>query len=214
MRLPDHLSYSQISTYLTCPLRYNFQYMEEIPPAFTGSSLAFGSAIHEAVGAFYQDHLIGECLRPDQMLDIYRQAWSSRQRDEKVRFFNGDNEDSLRDKAQELFRVFVDSFDPSVAVLGIEEHFEINLGDLPPFMGYLDLIEEDTNGQITIADLKTSSRKISDNQAHKNMQLTAYSVGIESLGFDPEQTRLRLDVLTKGKTPELLRVRDHADRGR
>ena len=32
-----HFSYSQLSTYLTCPLRYRFQYVELIPPAFTSA---------------------------------------------------------------------------------------------------------------------------------------------------------------------------------
>ena len=44
-----HLSYSAISTYLTCPLKYKFHYIDQLPPAFTSSSLAFGSSIHEAV---------------------------------------------------------------------------------------------------------------------------------------------------------------------
>ncbi len=43
-----HLSYSQINCYMTCPLRYHFQYVAHIPPAFTTSSLAFGAAVHGA----------------------------------------------------------------------------------------------------------------------------------------------------------------------
>ena len=70
-QLPDHLSYSQISTYQMCPLRYKLQYVEQIPPSFRSAALAFGSAIHEAVGAFYHQHLLGDFLRPDQMLDVY-----------------------------------------------------------------------------------------------------------------------------------------------
>jgi putative RecB family exonuclease len=70
-----HLSYSSISCYLSCPLRYKLKYIDEIPPAFTASSLAFGSAIHEAVAAFYQSRLEGDELRPDQMLDVYRDTW-------------------------------------------------------------------------------------------------------------------------------------------
>jgi putative RecB family exonuclease len=91
----NHLSYSQISTYLMCPLRYRFQYVELIPPAFKSAALAFGSAIHEAVGAFYHEVLTGDELRPDQMLDVYRQAWQSRDGSE-IRFFNGDDEQSLQ----------------------------------------------------------------------------------------------------------------------
>ena len=45
----QHLSHSQISTYLTCPLRYKFHYVDTIPPEFTAAALVFGQAIHEAV---------------------------------------------------------------------------------------------------------------------------------------------------------------------
>jgi putative RecB family exonuclease len=203
-QLPDHLSYSQISTYLTCPLRYQFHYVERIPPAFTSAALAFGSSIHEAVAAFYQEHLLGDRLRVDQIVDIYRQTWSGRE-GENIRFFNGDDEASLLEKAKQMMTVFSDQFVPTVQVVGVEEFFEIELGDMPPLTGYLDLIEQDHDGKVSIVDLKTSARKPSTGQVSQNLQLTAYNVGIEALGFDPEDIHLRLDVLTKTKTPQLVR---------
>ena len=84
----DHFSYSQLSTFLACPLQYRFRYVELIPPAFTTSALVFGSSIHEAVAAFHQQHLIGDTLRPDQMLDVYRASWASRN-GEEIRYCNG-----------------------------------------------------------------------------------------------------------------------------
>ena len=107
----DHLSYSQINTYLTCSLKYKFHYVDKIPPAFTAASLAFGSAIHEAVAAFYQTVLEGDSLRPDQMLDVYRDSWRQAG---KVKFFNGDNEDKLAHKAEELINVFHATLIPAV----------------------------------------------------------------------------------------------------
>lgn len=200
-----HLSYSQISTYLMCGLRYRFQYVDLIPPAFTASSLVFGQAIHEAVGAFYQQHLLGDTLRPDEMVDVYRQAWASRDGAE-IRFFNGDNENTLTEKARLMLTVFHESFDPSVQVLGIEEFFEVQLApEVPPFQGYIDMIEQQPDGSITVADLKTCSKKPSASQAHSNLQLTAYSIGAGALGFEPDQLTLRLDCLTKTKNPELVR---------
>jgi putative RecB family exonuclease len=149
-----HLSYTQVSTYLTCALRYRFQYVDQIPPAFVSASLAFGSGIHEAVGAFYQMVLQGDELKPGQMLDVYRQAWVSRR--EQVRFFNGDNETSLLDKAEQLLTVFHESFNPAVAILGVEEFFAMDLGNVPPFQGYIDLIEQSPEGRIAVVDLKTA----------------------------------------------------------
>ncbi len=59
-----HLSYSQINTYLTCPLKYKFHYIDQIEPPFVSSALVFGSCIHEAVAAFYQSCLEGDPLSP------------------------------------------------------------------------------------------------------------------------------------------------------
>ncbi len=201
-----HLSYSQISTYMMCGLRYKLQYVDLIPPAFTASSLVFGQAIHEAAGAFYQQNLFGDTLRPDEMVDVYRQAWRSRDGAE-IRFFNGDNENTLTEKARQMVKVFHESFDPSVQVLGIEEFFEVQLApEVPPFQGYIDLIEQRPEGTITVADLKTCAKKLSASQAHSNVQLTAYSIGAGELGFDPDELTLRLDCVTKTKNPELVRT--------
>ncbi|MFC1834269.1 RecB family exonuclease [Thermodesulfobacteriota bacterium] len=201
----NHFSYSQLNTYLMCPLRYRLQYVELIPPAFTASALAFGSAVHEAVAAFHHQHLLGDKLRPDQMLDVYRQAWASRN-GEEIRFCNGDNEESLQEKACQVLTVYHESFDPTVEVLGIEEFFEVEIAHtVPVFQGYIDLIEQGQGGAVTVADLKTAARKLSNGQAHSNLQLTAYTIGAAALGFDPDQLKLRLDVVTKTKNPELVR---------
>ena len=201
----NHLSYSQVNTYMMCPLRYRLQYVELIPPAFTTSALAFGSAVHEAVAAFHQQRLLGDTLRPDQMLDVYRQSWSSRNGDE-IRYCNADDEESLQEKALQLLTVYHDSFDPAAEVVGIEEFFEFRISDsVPPFQGYIDLIEQDSGGAVTVVDLKTAARKLSSGQADSNLQLTAYSSGAAALGFSPDQLTLRLDVITKTKNPELLR---------
>ena len=80
MNESPHLSHSQISTYLTCPLRYKFHYVDQIPPEFTAAALVFGQAIHEAAAAFYQAHLEGDALRIDQMVDVYRDTWRGRER--------------------------------------------------------------------------------------------------------------------------------------
>lgn len=209
-----HLSYSQISTYLTCPLRYRFQYVELIAPAFKSAALVFGSAVHEAVAAYYQSRLEGDELRPDQMLDVYRGTWSGT---ENVKYFNGDAEESLLQKANQLINVFHAEVNPEVTVLGVEEFFQLEIPGLPPFHGYIDLIEGTTDGGAVVVDLKTTAKKPGENNAHSNLQLTAYSLGASVLGFDPNQLTLRLDVLTKTKSPELVRyetTRTEAERER
>lgn len=105
-----------------------------------------------------------------------------------------------------MLKVFHEGFDPGVQIIGIEEFFEVQFTkDVPPFQGYIDLIEESPTGTISIVDLKTAARKPTKAQATSNLQLTAYTLGAEALGFDAEQLTLRLDVVTKTKSPELVR---------
>ena len=93
----DHLSYSQINMYLNCSLQYRLKYIDKLPPEFNSAALAFGSAIHESVAAFHQSRLEGDQLRSDQMLDVYRDEW---RRTGQVKYFNGDNENVLTEKAR------------------------------------------------------------------------------------------------------------------
>jgi putative RecB family exonuclease len=201
----NHLSYSQINCYVACPLKYRFAYVDQIPPEFTPASLAFGSAVHEAVAAYHGSRLEGDPLKPDHMLDVFRQSWRSREAD--VKFFNGDSAASLETKANQLLRVFHESVDRTVQVVGVEEFFEVNLGNgTPPVQGYIDLIEQSQDGTIMIVDLKTASKRPTDFQVHNNLQLTCYSIGAGALGFDPDNLKLRLDVLVKTKNPELIQL--------
>lgn len=112
----------------------------------------------------------------------------------------------MLEKAGLMLKVFHDAFDPAVQIVGIEEFFEVSISNtVPVFQGYIDLIDESPSGKISIVDLKTAARKPTKAQAASNLQLTAYTLGAEALGFDPEQLTLRLDVVTKTKNPELVR---------
>jgi len=63
-------------------------------------------------------------------------------------------------------------------------------------------------------DLKTAARKYTDLQVEASLQLSIYSYATTLNGLaDQEDLRLRFDVLTKTKQPELHRywtTRDHA----
>ena len=61
------------------PATVQVHYVDPIPAEFTSAALVFGQAIHEAAAAFYQAHLEGDALREDQMVDVYRDTWRSRE---------------------------------------------------------------------------------------------------------------------------------------
>ncbi len=108
----DHISYSQINQYTTCPLKYRFNYIDGLEPEFTSSALLFGSAMHAGIQAYLQSALEGDHLRPDQLIDIYRGEWNISNGAPIRCSGKGESEDSLLKKAGDLFGLFVDQLRP------------------------------------------------------------------------------------------------------
>jgi CRISPR/Cas system-associated exonuclease Cas4 (RecB family) len=80
-------------------------------------------------------------------------------------------------------------------------------------VGTLDFVERDADGGLVVVDLKTPARKYSDLQVEASLQLSIYSYATAMNGLADEQDlRLRFDVLTKTKQPELHRYWTTRDR--
>jgi putative RecB family exonuclease len=203
----DHISYSQINCYTTCPLKYRFNYIDGLEPEFTSSALIFGSAMHAGIQAYLQSTLEGDPLTSDQMVDVYRAEWIGSE-GQKIRYSAREPQDSLLNKAGELFDLFVDQHDTEAEVIAVEESFTMDLNelindgpcDLPPFIGYVDAIIQ--NGSTALIDYKTSSRK--PNGDMNATQLVAYSLGATTLGYEPNELTYRYEYLVKTAKPELV----------
>jgi CRISPR/Cas system-associated exonuclease Cas4 (RecB family) len=80
-------------------------------------------------------------------------------------------------------------------------------------VGSMDLIERDAERRLVVVDLKSAARKYSDVQVEASLQLSVYSYAATMAGFaDEGDVRLRFDVLTKTKQPELHRYWTSRDR--
>jgi putative RecB family exonuclease len=142
---------------------------------------------------------------------VYRESWRGCE-GPPIRYDKGGTEDKLLKKASDILTLWHSRQDPSIEVYGVEEPFTVDLSDkadypgngLPPLVGYVDHILKQPDGTITLIDLKTAARKPSQLQADQTLQLTAYSLGAEALGFDSDELTLRLDYLIKSATPDLV----------
>jgi hypothetical protein len=72
----DYVSWSALSTFRTCPLKYKFRYVDGLPEESVSAALVFGSGIHSAIEEHFQAILAGD-PRPDvdKLLFAYRSAW-------------------------------------------------------------------------------------------------------------------------------------------
>ena len=55
----DFVSWSQLSTFRQCPLKYQFRYLDKAEPEYVASSLLVGSSIHSAIELHHRRQLEG-----------------------------------------------------------------------------------------------------------------------------------------------------------
>src|SRR5207244_1705392 len=102
----DYLSYSALSLFQTCPLRYFFRYVAGLQERTVSASLVFGSAMHRAVQHHFEQLLAGGPPPDlDKLLTVHQDAWRARDI-QAVRFDNGTTLDSLGRLADRLLRTF------------------------------------------------------------------------------------------------------------
>ena len=164
----DYTSYSAISTYRSCPLRFYFKYIERLPEEPTSSSLVFGTSRHSAIEYYLTQRMIGK-VEPNlnDLKDIFWQAWREREQRTTITLGKGQTLDTIEALLNRVLTTFLSSdwSRPNGLIVGIEEELrgQITAG-LPDLLGRIDLIT-DNDDHIVVTDFKTSRSRWSPLQA-------------------------------------------------
>lgn len=199
----DYISWSAISTFRTCPLKYKFRYVDGLPEESVSSALVFGSGIHTAIEQHFQALLAGD-TQPDidQLMFAYRSAWLPHDPD-AIQFGSTETRASLDGLAGKMLVAFLNSPTASVQgrVLGVEEEIRGMLVEgVPDLYGRVDLLTED-HDSLVITDIKTSRSRWSPEQVEDSgEQLLLYS-HLASEISPGKRIATRFLVLTKTKEP-------------
>ena len=220
VRQQPHVSFTQIDQYLRCPLKYRFTYLDRLEPDFVPAALAFGSGIHGAAAFFFRG--VGQGERPSvaDVQGYFEAVWKLESEHRPLRFGEKETRESLLDLATRMLAVLYEQFDPRTEVVAVEQPFAVPLIDQETgevlerdLVGTLDLLERDAERRLVVVDLKTSARRYTDLQVEASLQLSIYNYATGLLGYaDPDDVRLRFDVLTKTRVPELHRYWTTRDR--
>jgi putative RecB family exonuclease len=199
----DYVSWSAISTFRTCPLKYKFRYIDGVPEESVSSALIFGTGIHTAIEQHFQSILSGE-EQPDieRLMFTYRSAWLPHDPD-AIQFGGSETRASLDALAARMLTAFLNSPAASVQgrVLGVEEEIRgMLVQGVPDLFGRVDLLTEDSDS-LMITDIKTSRGRWSQEQVEDSgEQLLLYSHLASEIS--PGKTlKTRFLVLTKAKDP-------------
>lgn len=202
----DHLSFSALSTFQACPLKFAFRYVVGLSEEVVGASLAFGSAMHAAVQFHFEQLLAGyEAPDLDTLLDVFQDAWRLKSEGQIVRFRAGDSFNELCRLADRMLKAFrqSDFANPKGTIIGVEEELRGSLlPDCPELLARVDLIVE-TENALVVSDFKTSKSGWSQGQVlDAAPQLLLYSEVAKELS-DGKPIKLEFAVLSKAKIPFL-----------
>lgn len=203
--IAEYLSWSRISTFQQCPLKWHFKYQQRLPESNVAAGLVFGGAIHAAIECHYQHLLVGKPA-PDisALMHAFDTSWRERL-PATIRFGERETEASLRALGERILRVFQRSefAVPQGKIVGIEEEIAADVvAGAPRLLARLDLLIE-SDSELRIIDFKTARSRWSEDDAQKSStQLLLYGEAVRDV-FPDIPLRLQFAVMTKTKEPTI-----------
>jgi putative RecB family exonuclease len=199
----EAISVSQINLYLTCSLKYRFQYIDRLPRLVQSAGLVFGSAMHKALEWLHKERRNGRNPPLDEVLRVFDADWHAQLLGAEVIFPEDDGKEKLVHKGKELLSQYY--LLPPKPVRDAEVYFQLPLVNPTtgealdiPLRGVIDLVNADD----TIDEFKTAARRFSLEDLPHNIQLTAYSYAFEMLYGRPPRD-LRLITFLRTKNPDI-----------
>ena len=224
MTEPRPLSYSSLRTYLECPLRWKFLYVDKLPEA-PRSYFSFGRTIHSVLEELVRPFLVPESVprksagaaqrrldewhggaplvegRPapmskDQLLSTYDRLWV------KEGYGSPEEETRYRSMGESMLLRYYDQFlEERPRPVAVEEYLQSSLDGIPVH-GYVDRIDLMASGGLEVVDYKTN-RDLSLQEAQDSDQLAMYQVLVEHNYALPVErlTLYHLRTLTPHRTP-------------
>lgn len=165
MNFNEKIDYSSLSTYLTCPRRFMFQYIMHLKPAGQSIHLVFGSCWHYGLESTYNLLLEKQNLTVLDATENSIKAFNALWKLDGEPFWK--NEDTIFPKspghAANMYKAYWDRFlvadSQERSILAVEAPFAIDLSafesNLPNYIGRIDLVFSNGNG-IDVLDHKTA----------------------------------------------------------
>jgi putative RecB family exonuclease len=208
----NYISYSALSLFAACPLRYFFKYIAGLPEEIIGASLLFGAGIHSALEFHFRELMAG---KPPPGLDVLLDAFWSRWHDhdgQTIQFAKGDDINTIGRLAERVLLAFQSSdfARPTGTIIGVEEELRGALiPGLPDLLARIDLLI-DTGDALVVHDFKTARSRWSEQHvADSAGQILLYHELVKKSAT--KTVRLVFTVLTKSKFPELVLHPVHVD---
>ena len=197
----QHLSYSRLSRFETCPLSYRLHYIEK-KQAEPGLPLRFGKTIHAVLERLIKEVVDDERTGPlseERAIELYREAWGAEQLTGMDVFAEG----------LAILRRFiaeqgvVDHRD----VLAVEKEFRLPVG---PFevLGFIDRVDWIDDETVEVIDYKTNHQLFTRDEVDTSLQMSLYEVAVRRLWPWAKKVKLTFWMLRHGVRQQTTRTEE------
>ena len=173
------ISYSGLETFLLCPAKYKFQYVERFKTPKSKDAF-FGSLIHDCLRVFHNPSCPTPPLEED-ILKYFTEKWDSslyqNEQEEAFAFHQGiDILKSYCLQNQKLDSTIV-NLETLFAIPILENHKKTGGKEFHQITGRIDRIDKLADGSFEVIDYKTSKKMPSQEYVDGNLQLSIYHLG-------------------------------------
>lgn len=198
---PTSFSISAINLYLKCPAAYYYRYIMGLrtPPR---SYMMFGTSLHAGIAHSYRKKIESQQDLPlGEVKEFFSADWDYQKG--KILWEPGEDASKLKDEGVKLLEIYQTEVAPKIQPEIVEEMFEIKFDGVEyTFKGIIDLVDK-TSGMVI--DHKTTSKAPSAINVHKDLQLTAYSLG-NRVRTGRVEKGMAFDYLIRGRAPKIVRM--------
>ena len=165
---PKNLSYSKLETFSSCPLKYKFRYIYQIPTP-SAHAANFGTSIHNTLKDIYQYLSTEKEITLDKCMEFYEKNWIIKGYESSAHL------NTRKEKGREIIKNYYEkNSDPWIIPAFIEKDFYLKT-DKYTIKGRIDRIDLLEDGTYEVVDYKTGKSK-KGSALDKDLQLSLYAL--------------------------------------
>lgn len=200
----DYLSNNSLSTFRSCPFKFDLTYNKKIYPIYKSISLYFGEAMHAALDYHYSGD-----RDPDMTIEFFRSYFEGNQNEKPIMWSSNKNftdSETAMAYGSKMLEAYFKNYEEEDNLIEVVESekdfsFDIEIGLKPKYFDidgitvetpapktieYTGIIDQiiKINGLYYGRDFKFMAQKMNADYLTMDNQISGYYLGAKSLGYD------------------------------
>lgn len=167
------LSPSKIATYLACPVKYRWTYVDDRGKWYmrARSYYSFGSSLHKVLQRFHDSADAGVAT-VGQAIAAYEESWiyAGYESAEEMSEAFGEGKEIVERHIEQVL-----SMPATAKTLWVEKMLRKDLGEFV-LIGRLDRVDEHDDGSLEIVDYKSGRTAVSEEEVESDLAMACYQV--------------------------------------